>query len=115
MDYRKRHYRDRHIFDVALLDDIAEEVGQQDEALSDELAMLHRCIEKLSQLDQELVQGRYASDESVKQLAKLRGKSAGAISQALYRIRDELADCLEQAKKSEENVSLGFHRRDAHE
>ena len=83
------------MFDDLLLDKVASEAAAEAGPLAD-LAALHRCIEKLSQLDQKLVRGRYLPGGSVKQLAELRGKSAGAISQALYRIRAELADCVER-------------------
>jgi RNA polymerase sigma-70 factor, ECF subfamily len=102
LGYRKRCSKDRHVFDEALLEDLAEQVVAQTEAMDVELATLYRCMEKLSQVDQEMVRQRYAPGGSVRHLAESRGKSAGAISQALYRIRSELADCVEQTLKSEE-------------
>jgi RNA polymerase sigma-70 factor, ECF subfamily len=96
--HRKRRQRDRHVFDEALLANIAEEAAQQAEWMGSDLAALHRCMDKLPPLDRDLVRARYAPGGSVKRLAELRGKSAGAISQALYRIRGELADCVEQEK-----------------
>jgi RNA polymerase sigma-70 factor (ECF subfamily) len=95
--YRKRSQRDRLVFDAALLDNLAQEAARQSELIDADLAALHRCIEKLSRLDQDLLWARYAPDGSVKRLAEVRGKSVGAISQALYRIRGELADCVRQA------------------
>lgn len=100
--YRKRCAHSRLVFDNDLLDDIADEIVHQTESMDGDLAALYRCMDRLSQLDRELIRGRYAVNGSVKQLAELRGKSVGAISQALYRIRGELADCIEQAKKSED-------------
>ena len=94
--YRKRSQRDRLVFDTALLDNLAQEAARQSELIDADLAALHRCIEKLSRLDQDLLWARYAPDGSVKRLAEVRGKSVGAISQALYRIRGELADCVQQ-------------------
>ena len=94
--YRKRSRRDRLVFDTALLENLAQEAARQSELIDADLAALHRCIEKLSRLDQDLLWARYAPDGSVKRLAEVRGKSVGAISQALYRIRGELADCVQQ-------------------
>jgi RNA polymerase sigma-70 factor, ECF subfamily len=94
--YRKRRGRDRHIFDESLLANIAEEAAEQAESIAGDLAALQRCMEKLPLADQDLVRERYGPGGSVKRLAELRGRSAGAISQALYRIRAELADCVEQ-------------------
>jgi RNA polymerase sigma-70 factor (ECF subfamily) len=96
--YRKRRQRDRHIFDDRLLASIAAEVARHGETMDSDLAALYRCMDKLSQLDQELVRGRYTPGGSVKRLADLWGKSAGAISQALYCIRAELAECIERER-----------------
>lgn len=90
--FRKRRQRERLVFDDSLLEKIAAAAVEQ----AADLAALHRCVEKLPPLDRELVQGRYAQGGSVKLIAEARGKSAGAISQALYRIRNELADCVEK-------------------
>jgi RNA polymerase sigma-70 factor, ECF subfamily len=95
--YRKRRNHDRHVFDDDLLREVADEAAKQTDALDAELVTLQHCVERLSQLDQRLIQARYAPGGSVKELARLRGKSAGAISLALYRIRNELAECIEQA------------------
>ncbi len=94
--YRKRRGRDRLVFDDALLAEVADDAAETAGSLAADLAALHRCMDKLAQLDQELVRGRYAPGGSVKRLAQSRGKTAGAVSQALYRIRAELADCIEQ-------------------
>jgi RNA polymerase sigma-70 factor, ECF subfamily len=100
--YRKRRGRDRHVFDDALLQSIAEEAAEQSETTNDKLATLRRCIARLAQLDQELLSWRYGAAGSIRRLAEERGKTVGAISQALYRIRGELADCMEQLAKSED-------------
>lgn len=98
MAYRKRRQRDRLVFDDALLADIAEEAARQTDLVNADLAALHRCMEKLTSLDRKLVQTRYSPGGSVKRLAEMLGKTAGAISQALYRVRGELADCVEREK-----------------
>ena len=93
--YRERRSRERHVFDNDLLREVADEAAEQTDAMSAELFTLHRCMERLAQVDRALVQARYAPGGSVKKLAELRGKSPNAISLALYRIRNELADCIE--------------------
>ena len=88
------------MFDEMLLANIAEEAAQQAELIDADLTALRRCIEKLSSLDRNVVQARYAPGGSVKRLSKLLGKSAGAVSQSLYRIRGELADCMDREKRT---------------
>jgi RNA polymerase sigma-70 factor, ECF subfamily len=100
--YRKRCQRDRLIFDTALLDDVAEEAARQTESIGSDLATLHGCVEKLPPSDKDLVLQRYRAGASVKRLAAVLGKSAGAISQALYRIRRQLAECMESDRLSED-------------
>ena len=94
--YRERRSRERHVFDNELLREVADEAAQQTDAMDAELVTLQRCMERLSQLDRALVQARYAPGGSVKKLAQLRGKSPNAISLALHRIRNELADCIDR-------------------
>lgn len=86
--------------DLLTVTNIAEEAARQAELIDADLTVLHRCIEKLSPLDRNLVETRYASSGSVKRLTKLLGKSAGAVSQNLYRIRGELADCVDRERRT---------------
>jgi RNA polymerase sigma-70 factor, ECF subfamily len=95
--YRKRRGRERHVFDDDLIREVAEETARQTDAMADELATLPRCMERLSQQDYALVQARYAEGGSVARLAEVRGKTPNAISMALYRIRSELARCIEES------------------
>jgi len=101
MAFRKRRSKDRHVFDTPYCR-LWQSSWTAERIDGAELRTLHRCVEKLSQLDQELIRERYAPGGSVRQLCRNRGKSVGAISQALYRIRNELADCVEQASQSED-------------
>ena len=95
--YRERRSRDRHVFDNELLREVADEAAQQTDAMGADLFALQRCMERLSQVDRALVEARYAPAGSVRKLAEQRGKSPNAISLALYRIRNELADCIEES------------------
>jgi RNA polymerase sigma-70 factor (ECF subfamily) len=101
LTYRKRRSRDRLIFDDDFLKSVAAAATRQTESINDDLVSLRRCVEKLPPLERDLIRERYSLKRPVKRLAELRNKSAGAIAQALRRIRAVLADCIEQDRKHE--------------
>jgi RNA polymerase sigma-70 factor (ECF subfamily) len=102
LTYRKRRGRDRLVFDDNLLASVAVEADRHTESIDADLVALRRCVEKLPPPDQDLVRERYSLGSSVKRLAELLGKSPGAVAQALYRIRVNLADCIEQEREHEQ-------------
>ncbi len=101
--HRKRCRKERLVFDDALLDDMTVEAVGQLEFLDRDLVMLHRCLDKLSESEQRLIRSRYSIGASVTRLAEAWGKSAAAISQALYRVRGRLAECIERERNSDAN------------
>jgi len=102
--WRKRHARDRHVFDDDLLQRVGDEYRRQNEPadLTDRAAALRRCIDRLQREERELIERRYAAGGSVKQIAADLGKSEGAVSTALYRLRHALSDCIERTIRSED-------------
>ena len=86
--------RDKHIFDDALLAQLA---SRQSEIDDDERRVaLRHCLGSISEESRELVRQRYAPGKSIAEIAKLRQKSEGAIRMALMRIRQALVDCVER-------------------
>ncbi|HEV3418599.1 MAG TPA: sigma-70 family RNA polymerase sigma factor [Pirellulales bacterium] len=101
LGYQKKRRRDRHIFSGDLLDEIAAEAVESLDRADDERAALRSCIEKLPGDDRQLVSLRYQTGTSVQDIAKQKSKTPGAISSALYRIRNALADCVERTLRLE--------------
>ncbi len=101
LTYRKRRGRDRLVFDDALLETLSAEATQETKSTNTDLDTLRECMELLPRLDLDLIRERYAQGSSVKQLAETRGKSPGAIAYTLFRIRGDLADCIERNRKHE--------------
>lgn len=95
--YRKRQTQDHHVFDTELLDEVADEAERMTETIGQQRLALRGCLKKLPRTDRELVSLRYEPGGSVQTIAKRRGKSVGSISQALYRIRLQLSQCIERA------------------
>ncbi|MCG8450903.1 MAG: sigma-70 family RNA polymerase sigma factor [Pirellulales bacterium] len=99
--YRKRKVRDRLFFDCELLERLAkqsEELGPT----SRYLEALQACLLKLPKHSREMVVMRYDSPGSVACIAQATGRSAAAVSQALYRIRHRLLRCVRSSLALEE-------------
>ncbi len=94
--FRKRRHNDRHVFDNDLISGLAEDAESVTEDLGEKRLALRTCLEQLSGTDRRIVRQRYEADTPVQEIASARGKSPGAISQALFRIRAHLADCIER-------------------
>jgi RNA polymerase sigma-70 factor (ECF subfamily) len=59
------------------------------------LDALEQCMSKLSDDQRKIVQARYTAGQSLEQLAKNLGRSAGSLRISLYRLRDNLKYCVE--------------------
>jgi RNA polymerase sigma-70 factor, ECF subfamily len=95
LKYRKRCQRDRHWFDDALLSLVAEEAAPQTREFGKRRQALNECLDKLSDLQRNLIMRRYGANSSVQSVAREYGRSPGAISQSLYRIRAALLKCIQ--------------------
>jgi RNA polymerase sigma-70 factor, ECF subfamily len=96
LKYRKQRQRDRHTFDDSLLNMVAEEAAPCARELGKRRRALDECMGKLSDLQRNLIMRRYGSNGSVQLVAREYGRSPGAISQSLYRIRSALLKCVER-------------------
>ncbi|MEM7600416.1 MAG: sigma-70 family RNA polymerase sigma factor [Verrucomicrobiota bacterium] len=96
LNHRRKQSREQLVFDEDVLDFLAER--QEERALDsqDRISALRGCLEKLPQDQRRLVDRRYEPGASVQAIAESDGKSEGAISQALYRIRAALQQCVEK-------------------
>ena len=90
---RKSRQRSRLVFDENLLSKLsteAEEVADDQDARRQALRL---CLESISQSQAKLLKRRYQG-EAVAKIAADLGRSAGVISQTLYRARQALKDCI---------------------
>ncbi|MBN1909655.1 MAG: sigma-70 family RNA polymerase sigma factor [Pirellulales bacterium] len=94
LSYRKRRQRDRHTFDDELLGLIANQAAPRVQEFDQRQTALTECLGRLSQTQREIIIQRYAPNGSVQKIAEKHGRSPGAISQSLYRIRDLLLRCM---------------------
>ena len=96
LNHRRKQSREQLVLDEDVLDYLAER--QEERALNsqDRIAALRSCLEKLPEDQRQLVDRRYEPGASVQAIAESDGKSEGAVSQALYRIRAALHQCVEK-------------------
>jgi len=100
--YLKRHNRQRWLrFDDELIGKLAPVAAERVDAFDDRRRALHHCLSKLPEADRQLIRCRYNEDTPVKHVAEQVGRSAGAIKQALYRIRGTLLQCIEKTLAAE--------------
>jgi RNA polymerase sigma-70 factor, ECF subfamily len=90
LSHRRKMSRDKLVFDDEVLDYLAERQLERVEEVSRRGVAVKSCLEKLPADQRQLIEQRYASGGSVQRIAEQAGKSVGAISQALYRIREAL-------------------------
>ena len=90
--------REKLVFDDEILDYLSERNDERvaQDAAADRIKALKSCILKLSENHRELVQERYKPGASVQRIAEDQGRTVGAISQTLYRIRHNLMLCVEK-------------------
>ena len=94
------HLRDRKRDRLVLHESFAEKLAPVAEVMAEEtqrrVQLLGGCVERLSDEHKTLLHKRYGRAVSIATLAEDRGKTASAMKQLLYRIRNLLAACVEE-------------------
>ena len=94
------HLRDRNRDRLVLNEAFAEKLAPVAEVMAEEterrIQVLGGCVERLSDDHRALLHHRYGREMPVTTLAEDLGKTASAIKQVLYRIRNLLAACVEK-------------------
>lgn len=96
LKYLRSRKRDRLVFDEGLLAQLAEHHIEQVEGSAARKAALHDCIQKLSADRKQLLKSRYFQRVGVQEIAKELGRTEGAVSMLLLRVRQRLARCIRQ-------------------
>lgn len=96
LDYREKRQRDRLRFNKDLFEDLAAESERSSDSSDLRLEALRKCLADLPPKQRDLVQSRYGEGQSVADIAKVRGQTAGSLATFLHRIRRALLDCVER-------------------
>ena len=93
--------RDRHVFDDALIDQLAEGAEHRIDLVGVRTNALHVCLEKLTDQDRDLLRDRYGHDQTLAVIAQRLGRSASRVSNIMYKIRRQLFECIERTVGTE--------------
>jgi RNA polymerase sigma-70 factor (ECF subfamily) len=100
--YRSRKTADRHQFsDDTVLSKMASDVGAVTERISERQVYLEVCLEDLPEEQRDALRARYEPGITVADIARQQGRSVAAISQQLFRTRNQVLDCIEAKMASE--------------
>lgn len=102
LNLRRKHRREQLVFDEDIFDYLAERQEARASDSDRRLEALRQCVAKLPPGQRDLIDRRYRPGASVQAIAKDDGKTEGAVSQALFRIRGALQRCIEKQMLREE-------------
>lgn len=102
LNHRRKRSREQLVFDEDVFDYLAERQETRAAASDHRLEALRHCVAKLPPAQRDLLDRRYRPGASVQAIAQEQGKTEGAVSQALFRIRTALQRCIEKQMPREE-------------
>ena len=94
LKYLRTRKRDRLVFDAGLLEQLAQRHIDHADGSAARKAALHECMRGLPEERKALLESRYFRRVAVQELADQLGRSEGAVSMLLLRVRQWLADCI---------------------
>jgi len=94
--------RDRHVFDAELVAQLAVRAECQEWAQASLATFLDECLKRRTAEERALLEQRYSSGSSVKEIAAQRSTTPHAVSNLLYRLRKGLLDCVERKMAAEQ-------------
>lgn len=95
MAHRKRISRDRLVFGADLLHTMADELAE-DAPFAAESEHLEPCVNQLADRQRKAVELFYFEGQNSEQVANHLGIKANAVSQLLFRARENIAKCIKK-------------------
>lgn len=87
--------RDRQVLDPQVVEALSESVSKEAMHLEETQDALKQCLSGLDEEKEKLVRSRYFHSKTIDDLAKSAQRSVSDIKVSLFRIRKELAKCIE--------------------
>jgi RNA polymerase sigma-70 factor (ECF subfamily) len=94
LSWRQRKGREKLVFDETLLDGVAQAMDEVDAGAEARHAALDACLPKLPTRQREIVVRRYVNGERVDAIGTALNLPANAVSQILWRARQNLLECI---------------------
>lgn len=104
MRHLRSQSRDRHIFDDALVNQLADDAVALIPEHDRHREALEHCLTKLPAAQSELVLNAYTKGVRMDELATRRGQTPMALYKLLHRIRQALLDCVQRTLTQEEKI-----------
>lgn len=95
LSYYRKQSRDRHLFDVDIVKDLASRAEAYFRDQPEQAEVLEVCLDELSEKQVQLIEARYSATQPIQKIAEDLQRPAGSIRQTLYRIREQLRACIE--------------------
>lgn len=95
IDYYRTQTRQRALLSDDALERLAEQFTRTQQSACLRLQALENCLEKLPQRSRSMIQYRYRDDLPIDKIADSIKSTPGTVRVALYRIRNALAQCIE--------------------
>ena len=94
--FRRDKVRDRHVFDDALVNQLADDAAAATTRHEAQREALDGCLEKLPPTERALVLAAYRKGTRIDELAAQRGQTAMSLYKHLQRIRRALLECVQR-------------------
>lgn len=105
LEFRRSRFRDRLVLNEKVFDLLLEEALDESDRHEARLRQLERCLDELPPASRKLVNAAYEPGASIDELARSAGKRANALYQQLWRLRQILRKCVEDAMHDDTNPS----------
>jgi RNA polymerase sigma-70 factor (ECF subfamily) len=93
--------KSREVFGEDLIGLLADEYETESDHLAVRRDALNNCLGKMAGADQELIERRYGSADTIQNLARERKTSVHKLYHSLERIRRALMECVNRAVATE--------------
>ena len=102
--HRANSSRDKLVFDNALLEEISEEAQGECHYYEARKQALAHCLGLMSKQNKQLILQRYYENVPLTDIAAKRNTNPNAISQLLYRLRQQLMSCIERTQVENKKI-----------
>jgi RNA polymerase sigma-70 factor (ECF subfamily) len=94
-DYQRKHYhKTKVVFDDAVLQQVESAYTEIELEVPEIRRALDTCVERLQKRARQLMELRYMHGMKPAEIADRVGMTANSVSQALFRMRQALSDCI---------------------
>lgn len=105
LEFRRNRFRDRLVLNEQVFDLLLDEALDETEEHEARLRHLEHCLDELPPASRKLINTAYEPGASIDEMARSAGKKANALYQQLWRLRQLLRKCVENAMRNDPNLS----------